>query len=136
MDSTKPTDIESVLTFPGYIREVKKKVVELESSFFQHITGFPVYNPIEITAGLHDIAVEETFIKANAGIQEQNFTVDPAVLLPGVPYVLKKTDATANVVHLSAKAGTFINDTEVQVTITLQYEVLRFISDGVGVQTC
>ena len=136
MDATQPTDSSLGTTFASLLREVRAGFNTLTATVTQHVTGFPVYVPVEVTTASHAILAVETFIKGNAGVQSQIFTVDPTVLTPGIQYVLKKTDATANTVTLRAATDTFINDTEAEVVATLQYEVLRFISDGVGIQTC
>jgi len=136
LDATKPEDVSIVNTFAALVREARAKINDLEAAILLHLTGAPIYEPIEVTGATHTILSDETFIKANAGVNSQNFTVDPAVLTLGITYVLKKTDATANTVTLNVGQGIFINDTLASVSLTLQYEVLRFISDGTGIQTC
>jgi len=136
MNELEPKDTSLVSGWAAFIREVRAKINELEADFVEHLTGNPVYVPVEVTTATHTIDDTETFIKANAGVQSQVFTIDPTAMVPGIQYVLKKTDATANTVTLRAATDTYINDTEAEVVIVLQYEVVRYISDGVGVQTC
>lgn len=135
MDAFEPKDNSLVSLWPAFIREVRAKYNELEALFQTHITGGITYGPVEISTASHNITSGQTFIKANAGAAAQLFTVDPAALTVGLMYILKKTDASANTVTMQTTSG-LIDDNINTIQLLLQYEVIRFISDGVGIQTC
>ena len=75
LDATKPEDVSIVNTFAALVREARAKINDLEAAILLHLTGAPIYEPIEVTGATHTILSDETFIKANAGTisAEANF---------------------------------------------------------------
>ena len=73
--------------------------------------------------------IDKNLILADGTSTAITLSMRPSSLIKGIVYVVKKIDATGNVITIDPNGSETI-DGAATATLTSQYDVIRFVSDG------
>ena len=131
LDVLTPSDSDFLKVHAAEIRALKAKCNELEGL----ITGTLLYVAKTVTSLAYAMTQLDYFILADATDGAALYLLpNPADLLVGMEYKVKKFDQTENAITLQAYGATTI-DGAAFVTLTLSGEVVTFVTDGTNLWT-
>lgn len=131
LDETTPENFALLSTHAAAIRELKAKCNELEGL----INGTLSFVAKTVTSLAYTVTQYDFFLLADATDGEALYILpNPEDMIVGIEHKVKKLDASANKIILQAYGATLV-DNATTVELTLQNEVVTFVTDGTNIWT-